>query len=135
MKKNKGLVLAIIFCIVSFATTVFAAVTASGNFSLSYGQYNRSSYAKLEASYPYVIYNAQKSDSTMLRVTLSKKGFLGLGFDNVQVKEVPLNASQTSYAYFSQQTKNKEYLITTVNNNAGTIANSKYTLTSKSTFG
>lgn len=126
-------VLAVLLSVV--ATTVFAATTASGNFSLTYGQWNRSSYAKLEASYPYVKFTAQNSGSSTLKVTLSKKAYLGLGFENVGVKSTDISGNNVSYVYYNKQTSNKDYLITTVNNKSGSTANAKYTLTSKSTSG
>lgn len=133
MRKKALLTLAIVLSITTI--TVLAAATASGSFSLSYGAWERSSYATLEASYPYVKYTAQNSGNSTIRVTLSKKGFLGIGFDNLEVKSISINGNSVSYAYFSKQDKNKDYLITNVNDKSGSIANAKYTLTSKSTAG
>ncbi len=137
MRKNIGkkaiTTLAVVLSIT--ATTVFAAATASGNFSLTYGQWNRSSYAKLEASYPYVKYTAQNSESSTLRVTLSKKAYLGLGFENVGVRSTDISGNNNSYVYYSKQTAKKDYLITSVNDKSGSTANAKYILTSKSTSG
>lgn len=116
-------------------TTVYAAATAAGNFSLSYGQWNRSSYAKLEASYPYVKYEGQNSGSSNLRVTLSRKAYLGFGFENLEVGSTSINSNETKYVYFGKNTTGKDYLITTVNNKNNSYANAKYTFTSKSTSG
>lgn len=132
--KKKG-VFAIVLALTLAIGCVYAAATATGNFSLTYDQWNRSSYAKLEASYPYAKYTAQSSGNSTLRITLSQKNFLGLGFDNKDVKSISISGNNVSYAYFSKQTKNKDYLITSVNTKADSVANAKYVLTSKSTAG
>ena len=132
--KKKMYIFSTLLLIVSF-TTVYAATTATGNFSLTYGRNNRSSYATLEASYPYVKYTAQNSGNSTLNVTLSKKNFLRIGFTNVEVKRTTINGNNISYTIFGQEQKNKDYLITSVNDTEGSIANASYVLTSKSTPG
>jgi hypothetical protein len=134
-KKNKLLLIAVIGTLIIPAITVFAASTASGNFSLSYMQYEKSSYATLQASYPYVIFTPQNTESTTLKITLSKKAYMGLGITNVQTKLTDFYQTSKIYTYFTEQTSGKDYLVTIVNNASTGYANAKYKLTSKSTYG
>lgn len=132
MKKNIGkkalTTLAIVLAIT--ATTVFAATEAKGNFSLTYLEWNRSGYIKLVCAYPLVEYKAQKSDNSTLKVTLSKKTYFGLGFENVDVQYTDINGNDYSYVYFDEQDAKKEYLITTLNTKKDSVANASYTFNS-----
>ena len=132
MRKNIGkkaiITLAVVLSIT--ATTVFAATTASGNFSLTYGQWNRSSYIKTVSEYPFVEYKAQNSENSTLKVTLSKKAYFGLGFENVEVQHTDISGNNYSFVYYGNHTAKKEYLITTVNTKSNSIANASYTFSS-----
>ncbi len=132
MKKNIGkkalTTLAIVLAIT--ATTVFAANEAKGNFSLTYLKWDRSSYIKLVCGYPLVEYKAQKSDNSTLKVTLSKKAYFGLGFDNVEIQHTDIHGNDYSFVYFGEHDVKKEYLITTLNTKSDSVANASYTFTS-----
>lgn len=134
-KTNKLLLIAVIGTLIIPAITVFAASTAFGSFSLGYRQYTRSSYITLQESYPYVTYTPQNTESTTLRVTLSKKGTFGLGFTNIETKLTDFYQAEELYTYFKAQTIGSDYLVTIVNNDSTGKANSKYKLASKSTHG
>lgn len=66
---------------------------------------------------------------------MSRKAYLGFGFENLEVGSTSINSNETKYVYFGKNTTGKDYLITTVNNKNNSYANAKYTFTSKSTSG
>lgn len=130
-RRNKNKVFIVMVAVLlTTAVTVFALTDYTDNFSLAYMKWNRSKYIKTVSKYPLVQYKVQNSDNCTLKVTLSKKAYLGLGFENVEVAHTDISGNKYSYTKFKEHTANKEYLITTLNTTSNSIANAEYTFTS-----
>lgn len=115
-------------------TTVFAASTASGSFSLTYGRWSRTAEAKTEARYPYMKYTSQLADGGVVDATLSKVGLLS--FDNKQrIFDISIDGNnKVTYALFNQYSP-ATYVVTTVETAEDGVANASYLFTSKSHSG
>lgn len=136
MKKRARLFLLGILAVVITATSVvYAASTASGSFSLTYGHWDRTAKVKPQASYPYMKYTSQNASGGVVDATISKVTLFS--FDNLQrVYNVSINGNGVvTYALFNSYSTSNNYQVTTVETASGGTANASYLFTSKSHSG
>lgn len=138
MKKKAKIFTVGVITLLLAITTVYAAATASGSFSLTYGKSSQSAKIKTEASYPYVKYTSNGSTASVdatVQVTLSKSSLFSL--ENKQrLFDIPIsrNKNSVSYALFNKYSQ-ANYIVTTVESAKDGIANATYLFSSKSSAG